>query len=142
MFFGLTDSPTIFQTMMNKIFRNLINTGKVVSFINDIVIGIEKEGHEKIVERVIKRLAENDLYVKLEKCKWKVRKVGFLEVVIELKEIKTEKDKMKDVLNWPTPKGVKNIQKFLELTNYYHWFIKDFTVIARPLHNMVKKDQK
>ena len=49
---------------------------------------------------------------------------------------------MKDVLDWLIPKGVKNIQKFLGLANYYHQFIKDFAVIARPLHNMVKKDQK
>ncbi len=57
--------------MMNKILQNLINTGKVASFINNIIIGIveEEEGHEELVEKVVKRLAENDLYVKLEKCK-------------------------------------------------------------------------
>ena len=59
------------------------------------------------------------MYVKLEKYKWKVRKVGFLEVVIRLERIKIEEENVKEVLDWPTPKGVKNIQKFLELTNYY-----------------------
>jgi len=59
------------------------------------------------------------LYVKLEKYKWKVRKVGFLEVVIRLERIKIEEENVKEVLDWPTPKGVKNIQKFLELANYY-----------------------
>ena len=55
---------------MNEIFWNLINTGEVVSFIDDIIVGIYKEKeHEKVVEKVVKRLAENDLYVKLEKCK-------------------------------------------------------------------------
>ena len=49
---------------------------------------------------------------------------------------------MKGILDWLIPKGVKNIQKFLGLANYYYQFIKDFAVIARPLHNMVKKDQK
>ena len=53
-----------------------------------------------------------------------------------------EEKKVKKVLNWPTLKGVKNIQKFLRLVNYYHWFIKDFAAIARSLYNMVKKDQK
>jgi len=47
---------------------------------------------------------------------------------------------VKDILNWPTPKGVKDVQKFLGLANYYYWFIKDFAVIARSLYNMVKKD--
>jgi len=53
-----------------------------------------------------------------------------------------EEEKMKGVLEWPTLKGVKDVQKFLELTNYYRQFIKDFAAIAKPLHDVVKKDQK
>jgi len=121
MFFGLMNSPVTFQTIMNKILQDLINTGKVVSFINDVIIGMEgEEGHNELVEEVVKKLAENDLYIKLEKCKWKIKKVGFLEVVIRLEGIKMEEEKVKDVLDWLTLKGVKNIQKFLELVNYYH----------------------
>ena len=63
-------------------------------------------------------------------------------MVIGLKRIKIEQDKMKGILDWPITKGVKDVQKFLRLVNYYHWFIKDFVRIARPLHDMVKKDQK
>jgi len=59
------------------------------------------------------------LYVKLEKCKWKVKEVGFLRVVMGLDRIKIEKEKVKRVLDWPTSKEAKNIQKFLGLTNYY-----------------------
>jgi len=63
---------------MNEILWNFINIGKVASFIGDIIIGTEREeGHDELVEEVIKRLAENNLYMKLEKCKWKVREVGF-----------------------------------------------------------------
>jgi len=70
MFFGLTNSLAMFQTMMNEILQNLINTGKVVSFIDDVIVGTEgEEGHDEIVEEVVRRLAENDLYIKLEKCK-------------------------------------------------------------------------
>ena len=70
MFFGLTNLLAIFQTIMNKILQNLINTGKVASFIDDIIVGIEeKEEYDEVVEEVVKRLAENDLYMKLEKCK-------------------------------------------------------------------------
>ena len=76
---------------MNKILRNLINTGKIASFINNVIIGTEEEkGHDEIVEEVIKRMEENDLYVKPEKCKWKVREVGFLGVVIGKDGIKIE----------------------------------------------------
>jgi len=105
---------------MNKILWDLINTSKVVSFIDDIIIGTEtEEEHDKLVEEVVKRLAENNLYVKPKKCKWKVKEVGFLKVVIGQEGIKMDKENVKDVLDWLTPKGVKDIQKFLELANYY-----------------------
>jgi len=114
MFFGLTNSPAIFQAMMNKLLRDLINAEKVAVFIDDVIVGMEtEEGHEELVEEVIRRLEENNLYVKLEKCKWKVRKVEFLGVVIGPEGIKMEKKKVKEVLEWPTPKCVKDIQKFV-----------------------------
>jgi len=91
---------------------------------------------------VIKRLEENDLYVKPKKCKWKVKEVGFLGVVIGPEGIKMEQEKVKGVLEWLTPKCVKKIQKFLELANYYHQFIEGFATVARPLHDMIKKDKR
>ena len=95
MFFRLTNYLAMFQMMINKILQNLINTGEVVSFIDDVIVGTEKEeGHNKVVEKVVKILVENNLYVKLEKCKQKMR-----EVVIELGRIKTEEEKVKGVLN-------------------------------------------
>ena len=120
MFFGLTNSPATFQAMMNELLRDLINTGKVAAFIDDIIIGTETEkGHDELVAEVIRRLEENDLYVKPKKCKWKVREMRFLGVVIGHKGIKMEEEKVKGVLEWPTPKCVKDVQKFLGLANYY-----------------------
>ena len=143
MFFRLTNSPATFQAMMNKLLRDLINTEKVVAFIDDVIVGTEiEEGHDELVVEVIRRLEENDLYVKLEKCKWKVREVGFLGVVIGPEGIKMEEEKVKGVLEWPTPKCVKDVQKFLGLVNYYCRFIEGFASIARLLHDMVKKDKK
>jgi len=83
MFFGLTNSLAIFQAMMNKLLRDFINTGKVGSFIDDIMVGIKTEERQnKLVEEILKRLEENKLYIRPEKCKWKVGKVDFLEVVL------------------------------------------------------------
>jgi len=110
MFFGLTNSPATFQAMMNELLRDLINIEKVAAFINDVIVGTEmEEGHDELAAEVIRRLEANDLYVKLEKCKWKVREVGFLGVVIGLEGIKMEKEKVRGVLEWLTPKCVKNI---------------------------------
>ena len=65
MFFGLKNSLVMFQTMMNEILQDLINTGKVASFINDIIVGTEEEeGYDEVVEEIVKRLAENNLYMK------------------------------------------------------------------------------
>ena len=129
--------------MMNELLRDLINIGKVVVFIDDVIVGTDtEEGHDELVAEVVKRLEENDLYVKPEKCKWKVKKVEFLGVVIGLEGIKMEKEKVKGVVEWPTPKCVKDVQKFLGLANYYRQFIEGFASIARPLHDMVKKDKK
>ena len=143
MFFGLTNSPATFQAMMNELLRDLINTEKVAAFIDDVIIGTEEEEeHDKLVAEVIKRLEENNLYIKPEKCKWKIQEVGFLGVVIGPEGIKIEKVKVKEVLEWPTSKCVKDVQKFLELANYYCQFIEGFAFIARPLYDLVKKDQK
>jgi len=129
--------------MMNELLRNLINTGKVAAFIDNVIVGTEtEEEHDKLVAEVIRRLEENDLYVKPEKCRWKVKEVGFLEVVIGPEEIKMEEEKVKGVLEWPTPKCVKDVQKFLGLANYYCRIIEGFASIARPLHDIVKKDKK
>ena len=85
----------------------------MVSFIDDVIVEIEEEEkHDEVVEEVVKRLAENNLYIKLEKCKWRAKKVGFLEVVIELKEIKIEQEKLKIVLDWLVSKEVRCSEVF------------------------------
>jgi len=100
MFFGMMNSPAMFQAMMNKILRDMINKEKVVAFVDDVLVGTETEKeHNEIVEEVLRRLEENDLYVKLEKCAWKVRKIGFLGIVIGPSGIEMEKEKVDRVLS-------------------------------------------
>jgi len=71
-----------------------------------------------------------------------VRKIGFLGVVIELNGIEMEEEKVDRVLSWPEPKNVKDVRKFLDLTNYYRRFIKDFARVARPINVLTRKDIK
>ena len=143
MFFRMTNSPATFQAMMNEILRDMINKGKVVAFVDDVLVGMEiKEGHDEIVEEMLKQLEENDLYVKPEKCVWKMRKIGFLGVIIGPNGIEMEKEKVDGVLSWLEPKNAKDIRKFLGLANYYRRFIKDFAQIARPMNMLMRKDVK
>jgi len=143
MFFGMTNSPATFQGMMNEILRDMISEGKVAAFVDDVLIETKTEkGHDELVKEVLKRLEENDLYVKPEKCAWKVQKVNFLGVVMDQGKIEMEEDKVAGVLNWPVPKTVRDIRKFLGLANYYRQFVKDFAKLAWPLNNLTKKEEK
>ena len=135
MFFGMTNSPATFQTMINEILRDMINEGKVAVFVDDVLVGIEtEEGHDEVVEEVLRRLEENDLYVKLEKYMWKVQKVLFLGVVMGEGKVEMEEDKVEGVLKWPTLQCVRDVRKFLGLANYYRRFVKDFAKVALPMN--------
>jgi len=143
MYFGLINSSATFQTIMNYLFRDLINQRDTATFIDDILVVTDtKEEHDELVEEVLKRLEENDLFVKPEKCKWKVREVEFLGVVIGPRGVEMQKEKVERVLNWPAPRNVKEVQKFLGFANYYRRFIKNFARIVAPLHILVRKEQK
>jgi len=129
--------------MMNDLFHNLINQGNMATFIDDIIVAIEmEEEHDEVVEEVLKQLKENNLFVKPEKYWWKVKEVEFLEVVIELKRVKMQKEKVEGVLNWPMLRNIKEVQKFLGLANYYRQFIKDFVKLVVPLHVLFRKEEK
>ena len=100
MFFGMTNLLATFQVIMNEILRDLINKGKVAAFVDNVLVETEtEEGHNEIVEEILKRLEENNLYIKPEKCVWKVWKIGFLGVVIGPNRIEIEKEKVDGVLS-------------------------------------------
>jgi len=101
MYFGLTNSSATFQIIMNNLFHNMINQGNTVIFIDDIIVATEtEEGYDEIVEKVLKKqLEENNLFIKPEKCRWKVKEVEFLGVVIELKEVEIQREKVEGVLS-------------------------------------------
>jgi len=129
--------------MMNEILRDMINERKVAAFVDDVLVGTEtEEGHDKVVEEVLKQLEENNLYIKPEKCMWKVRKVPFLGVVMGEGKVEMEEDKVEGVLKWPTSQCVKDVRKFLGLANYYRQFVKDFAKVALPMNQLTRKDEK
>ena len=105
---------------MNDLLRDVIKKGEVAVFINDLMIVTEtEEGHDEIEEEVLKRMEENDLFVKPEECMWKVREVGFLGVIIGPNSVRMEKENVQRVVDWLVLRSIKDMQKFLELANYY-----------------------
>jgi len=100
MYFGLTNSLATFQMIINDLFWDLINQGDTATFIDDILIATDtEEGHNELVEEVLRRLEENDLFVKPEKYRWKVRKIEFLGVVIGPKGVEIQREKVEGVLS-------------------------------------------
>ena len=95
---------------MNDLLRDMIEVGNVAVFIDDVIVETKtKEEHNNIVEEVLRRMVENDLFIKLKKYLWKIRKVGFLEVVIGLDRVKMEKEKIQEVVNWPVLRSMKDV---------------------------------
>ena len=99
-FFGLTNSLANFQAVMNDLLRDMIEVGDVTALIDNIMVGTKAEKeYNKIVEDVLRRMIENNLFVKSEKYVWKVREVGFLGVVIGSDRVKMEKKKVQEVVD-------------------------------------------
>ena len=97
-FFGLINLSVTFQAIMNNILRDLIDTGDIAAFIDNVLVETKNKKYDEIVEKVLKRIEKNNLYIKLEKYIWKVKEINFLELVMETKEIKMQKEKVVRVL--------------------------------------------
>jgi len=142
MFFGMTDSPATFQTMMNDIFQNLIAEGIVVVYLDDILIFTKmKEKHTQAVRRVLQVLKENKLFLRLEKCEFYKQQIEYLGLVISENEVSMDPVKVAGVREWPTPENKTDVQAFLGFVNFYRRFIRDFSAKARPLFNLIRSEQ-
>jgi len=110
MFFGMTNSPATFQTIMNNIFRNLIAEGIVVVYLDDILIFTKmKEEHEQAVRRILQVLKENKLFFRLEKCEFCKQRIEYLGLVILENEVSMDSVKVAGVREWPTPENKTDV---------------------------------
>jgi hypothetical protein len=141
MFFGLTNSPATFQTMMNAIFRQEIATGDIIIYMDDILIATtgSLEYHRSKVAQVLQKLRDNDLFLKPEKCHFHKKEVEYLGVIVGKGQVKMDPIKVKGITDWPTPTNLSELRSFLGFGNYYKDFIPDYSRITRPLHDLTKK---
>ncbi|GLB43850.1 putative chromo (CHRromatin Organisation MOdifier) domain containing protein [Lyophyllum shimeji] len=141
MFFGLTNSPATFQTMMNDIFRDLIAQRVVCVYLDDILIYTKTlEEHRRITRIVLDRLREHRLFLKPEKCEFERTEIEYLGLIISHGTASMDPVKVAGVAEWPVPKNKKEVQSFLGFTNFYRRFIRDFSHHARPLFDLTAKD--
>jgi len=142
MFFGMTNSPTTFQTMMNNIFRTLIAKGIIVVYLDDILIFTEtEEEHEQAVQRVLEVLAEHKLFLCPEKYEFHRKRIEYLRLVISENKVEMDPVKVAGVRDWPTPENWTDVQAFIGFVNFYRHFIRDFSTIARPLFDLTCSDK-
>src|ERR1700756_4732887 len=143
MFFGLCNSPAAFQRMMNEYFRDMINEKWIVIYMDDILIMAKtlKELEER-TKRVLQRLKDKDLFLKLEKCKFNQMELEYLGLIISEGQIRMDAAKLAGIKQWPEPTTVKQVRSFLGFANFYRKFIGHYSELARPLNSLTKKDIK
>jgi len=149
MYFGLTNSPATFQTMMNYIYRDVILKHEplgttICVYMDDIGIATctNLDNHKRAVSDVLRVAQLHDLYFKPEKCLFHSSSMDYLGVILEKGVTQMDPAKIAGVDTWPVPKTVTEVRKALGFFNFYHPFIKDFASIARPLHKLTRKDQE
>lgn len=141
--FGLCTSPANFQRFINIIFKELIHDGSVLIYMDDIIIPSDSiENNLEKIKNVLSVASEFGLKFKWRKCKFLKTEVEYLGYKISNGTIKPSEFKTKAVTTFPEPRNVKTIQSFLGLTGYFRKFIPNYSVIARPLTELLKKDKK
>jgi hypothetical protein len=143
MYFGLTNSPATFQTMMNEIFQDLVLQGVICVYIDDILIFTKTmEEHRRISRIVLERMREHKLYLRHDKCEFEKERVEYLGVVISHNHVEMDPVKVAGVMEWPVPKSKKEVQSFVGFANFYRRFITGFSHHACALFDLTKKDVK
>ncbi|TYK08868.1 pol protein [Cucumis melo var. makuwa] len=139
MSFGLTNAPAVFMDLMNRVFKDFLDSFVIV-FIDDILIYSKTEAeHEEHLHQVLETLRANKLYAKFSKCEFWLKKVTFLGHVVSSEGVSVDLAKIEAVTNWPRPSTVNEIRSFLGLAGYYRRFVEDFSRIASPLTQLTRK---
>ena len=143
MFFGLTNSPVTFQTMMANIFQDLIMEGHVCIYLDNILIFTDTlKEHCQILQTVLEHLRLHELCLCPKKCEFEWTRIEYLRLIVSCGKVEMDPVKVSGVMDWPTPTNWKEVQAFLGFENFYCWFIEGFLHHARPLFKLTKKDTK
>jgi hypothetical protein len=149
MFFGLTNSPATFQTMMDTIFREQIMRGTLTVYMDNKAVHTKRKPdeseerhlahHRELVREMLTILCKHNLYLNIKKCQFEQTEVNYLGVRIGGKRISMEEAKVEKVKGWKPPRNATEVRRFLGFTEYYRYFIKGYSQIAQPLLDLTKK---
>ncbi|KAA0061419.1 reverse transcriptase [Cucumis melo var. makuwa] len=140
--FCLTNAPTVFMDLMNRIFHQYLDQFVIV-FIDDILVySVDRESHEEHLRIVLQTLRDKQLYAKFSKCEFWLEQVVFLGHVVSAKGVSVDPQKVEAVVNWERPTSATEVCSFLGLAGYYRRFIEDFSRLALPLTALTRKNAK
>ena len=140
MFFGQCNSLLTFQAFMDSTFRDMIMEGWLIIYMDDVLVFTETlEECQEQTKRVLDRMEEENLHLKLAKCTFNQTEVEYLGLVVRDGEVLMDPTKLKAVEQWEPPKLVKAVRSFIGFCNFYQKFIPNFSVLARPLHDLTRK---
>ncbi|KAL0147619.1 hypothetical protein M9458_057083, partial [Cirrhinus mrigala] len=131
--FGLSNSPGVFQALVNDVLRDMVDQFIYVYLDDILIFSSSLQEHVQHVRRVLQRLLENGLFVKAEKCVFHAQSVPFLGYILSAEGIRVDPAKVQAVVDWPTPDSRKALQRFLGFANFYRRFIRNFSQLAAPL---------
>jgi hypothetical protein len=142
MSFGLTNAPTYFMNLMNKVFMEYLDRFVVV-FIDDILIYSKNDSdHEEHLWLVLQKLRDNRLYAKFSKCEFRIEEVPFLGHIISNGGISVDPTKVREIVAWSIPSTITEVRSFLGLAGYYWRFIEGFSKIAKPMTSLLEKGKE
>lgn len=140
--FGLTNAPTAFMDLMNRVFKSFSDSFVIV-FIDDILVySRSREDHANHLRAVLQTLHQRQLYAKFSKCEFWLESVAFLGHVVSSEGIQVDPQKIAAVKDWPRPTTPTEIRSFLGLTWYYRGFVEGFSTLASPLTKLTQKSSK
>ena len=141
--FGLTNAPRVFQRYLNSIFDQLIRDSKILLYLDDILIATENvEEHLDILKEVFQIAYVNHLKFRLDKCSFLYTEITYLGYLINEHGIRPSTENVEAIVNYPTPRNAKEVQRFLGIAGFFRRFVQNFSIIAKPLYDILKKDSK
>jgi hypothetical protein len=140
--FGLTNAPATFMCLMNNVLSKFLDKFVLVFIDDRLIYSKNREEHEEHLRLVLQVLREHQLYAKFSKCEFFHKQIHYLGHVISEKGVAVDPDKIRSIMEWPTPKDISDIRSFMGLAGYYRRFIKGFSKIGCPITSLQKKGAK
>lgn len=139
--FGLKNAPSVFQRYINSLFRHLIDSNKILLYMDDIMVATDNlEDHLSVLKDVFEVIRQNGLKLRLAKCKFFLQEVDYLGYRVNSNGIKPNQENIDAVRGFPTPKNVRDVHSFLGLCSYFRKFISHYAIISKPLYDLLRKD--